>query len=162
VFPALVLLLTCCDRASEEPLAVDAVVAFPPRDTIRFSLPAATHRCSAGRSFILEAVSPEGSGVLMRLHYLDSLVTASYPIVMPGETTTAGATVAVRYLLRDVGHAFVFDTGSVELRREGTKIDGRIQGAGMEAGIRTPTRIEYHDVSLPLASDSVSCVYTQP
>jgi len=162
VFPALVLLLTCCDRASDEPLAVDAVVAFPPRDTIRFSLPAATHRCSAGRSLILEAVSPEGSGVLMRLHYLDSLVTASYPIVMPGDTTTAGATVAVRYLLRDVGHAFVFDTGSVELRREGTKIDGRILGSGMETGIRTPTRIEYHDVSLPLASDSVSCVYTQP
>jgi len=100
--------------------------------------------------------------VLMRLHYLDSLVTASYPIVMPGDTTTTGATVAVRYLLRDVGHAFVFDTGSVELRREGTKIDGRILGSGMETGIRTPTRIEYHHVSLPLASDSVSCVYTQP
>ena len=162
MFPALVLLLTCCDRASEEPLAVDAVVAFGLRDTIRFSLPAATHRCSDGRSLILQAVSPEGSGVLMRLHYLDSLVTASYPIVTPGDTTSRGAMVAVRYLLRDVGHTFVFDTGSVELRREGTKIGGRIQGSGTETGIRTPTRIEYHDVSLPEASDSVSCVYPQP
>jgi len=107
-------------------------------------------------------VSPEGSGVLMRLHYRDSLVTASYPIVIPGDTTTPGAMVAVRYLLRDVGHAFFFDTGSVQVRREGATIGGQIQGSGIENAIRTPTRIEYHDVPLPLPSDSVSCAYTKP
>src|SRR5438034_10914227 len=51
VFPALVLLLTCCDRASAERLGADADVGFPPRDTIRCSLPAATQPCSARRSF---------------------------------------------------------------------------------------------------------------
>ncbi len=156
------MLLAFCDGDSKQPVAVDAVVAFPPRDTIRLSLPAVTHRCSDGRSIVLEAVSPEGSGVLMRLHYGDSLVATSYPIVVPGDTTTPGAMVAVRYLLRDVGHAFFFDTGSVQVRREGATIGGRIRGSGIENAIRTPTRIEYHDVPLPRPSDSVSCAYTKP
>src|SRR5438552_19039100 len=53
VFPALVLLRTCCDRASEDPLAVDAVLAFPRRDTTRLSLPPATPRCAARGPFVL-------------------------------------------------------------------------------------------------------------
>ena len=104
-------------------------------------------------------MSPEGSGVLMRLHYRDSLATATYPIVVPSDTTTPGAMVAVRYLLRDVGRSFFFDSGSVELRRDGRKIGGRIQGSGIENAIRTPTRIEYHDVSLAAESDTISCAY---
>lgn len=109
---------------------------------------------------LLEAVSPEGSGVLVRLRYRDSLVTATYPIIVPRDTTTPGATVAVRYLLRDVAHAFFFDSGTVQLRREGgsAKISGRIEGSGIENAIRTPTRIEYHDVRLAPPADTVSCV----
>jgi len=113
---------------------------------------------------LLEAVSPEGSGVLVRLRYRDSLVTATYRIIVPRDTTTPGATVAVRYLLRDVAHAFFFDTGSVQIRREGgrrggsAKISGLIEGSGIENAIRTPTRIEYHDVRLAPPADTVSCV----
>jgi hypothetical protein len=109
---------------------------------------------------LLEAVSPEGSGVLVRLRYRDSLVTATYPIIVPRDTTTPGATVAVRYLLRDVAHAFFFDSGTVQLRREGgrAKISGRIEGSGIENAIRTPTRIEYHDVPLARPTDTVFCV----
>src|SRR4029077_3014237 len=117
--PALLLLLTCCDGSGDEPLRVDAAVAFPPRDTVRISLPAVTHRCSDGRSILLEAMSPEGSGVLVRLRYRDSLVTATYRVIVPRDTTTPSATVAVRYLLKDLAHAFFFDTGTVQLRREG-------------------------------------------
>ena len=157
--PALLLVLTCCGGDDKEPLLVDVVVAFPPKDTVRFSLPATTHRCTNGRSLLLEGVSPEGSGVLMRLHYGDTLATAPYRILVPSDTATPGAMVAVRYLLRDVGRSFVFDSGSVELRRDGTKIGGRIQGSGMESGIRTPTRIDYHDVLLPAESDTMSCAY---
>ncbi|PYO87931.1 MAG: hypothetical protein DMD66_08900 [Gemmatimonadetes bacterium] len=111
---------------------------------------------------LLEAVSPEGSGVLVRLRYRDSLVTATYRIIVPRDTTTPGATVAVRYLLRDMAHAFFFDTGTVQLRREGgrggAKVSGRIEGSGIENAIRTPTRIEYHDVPVARPTDTVFCV----
>ena len=111
---------------------------------------------------LLEAASHEGSGVLVRLRYRDGLVTATYRIIVPGDTTTPGATVAVRYLLRDVAHAFFFDTGTVQLRREGgrggAKVSGRIEGSGIENAIRTPTRIEYHDVPLARPTDTVFCV----
>ncbi len=144
-----------CDGAgggSRQPLLLDAMVAFPPRDTVRFSLPATTHRCADGRTVLLEAVNPEGSGVLVRLHFRDSLVSGSYPVLAPGDTTTPGAVVAVRYLLRDASHGFYFDTGAVQVR-----VAGHIQGSGTETGIHTPTRIDYRDVPLPLATDTTSC-----
>lgn len=108
---------------------------------------------------LVEAVSPEGSGVLVRLRYRDSLVGASYRVVPPGDTSSPPptATVMVRYLLRDAARTFSFDSGAVLLRREGGKISGRIQGSGIESGIRTPTRIDYHDVPPPSSTDTISC-----
>ena len=108
---------------------------------------------------LLEAVSPEGNGVLVRLHYRDSLVTASYPVVAPGDTTAPAAVVAVRYLLRDASHAFFFDTGAVQVRRDRDKLSGRVDGSGSESGIRTPTLIQYHDVPLPARTDTVPCTF---
>lgn len=149
-----------CDGGSaREPLLLNAIVAFPPRDTVRFSLPVRTHRCADGRTLLLEAVSPEGSGVLVRLHFRDSLVSGSYPAVAPGDTTAPGAVVAVRYLLRDASRGFFFDTGAVQLRLEAGKIAGHIQGSGTETGIHTPTRIDYRDVPLPLVTDSTTCSF---
>jgi len=145
--------------AGERPLLVDATVAFPPGDTIRLSLPAATHRCTDGRSILLEAVSPEGSGVLVRLRFRDSLVSSSYPVVPPGDTTAPGAVVAVRYLLHDATHAFTFDSGAVQVRRAGGKVSGRAEGSGIENAIRTPTRIQYRDVRLPERTDTVPCTF---
>ncbi len=149
-----------CDGAgggSRQPLLLDAMVAFPPRDTVRFSLPATTHRCADGRTVLLEAVSPEGSGVLVRLHFRDSLVSGSFPVLAPGDTTAPGAVVAVRYLLRDASHGFFFDTGAVQVRLAAGKVAGHIQGSGTETGIHTPTRIDYRDVPLPLVTDTTSC-----
>ena len=156
------MLLASCDGAAVEesgPHLVDVVVAFPPRDTARLSLPAKMQRCADGRAVLVEAVSPEGSGVLVRLRYRDSLVPASYRVIVPSDTANAGAAVTVRYLLRDVAHTFSFDSGTVEVRRADRKIGGRIQGSGIENGIRTATRIDYHDVPLPLATDTISCAF---
>ena len=89
-----------------------------------------------------------GSGVLVRLHYADSLVSRSYRVVPPGDTSAPGAVVAVRYLLREAAHGFSFDSGTVQVGRKGDKIGGRIQGSGIENAIRTPSRIDYHDLSL--------------
>lgn len=102
-------------------------------------------------------MSPEGSGVLVRLHFRDSFVTASYPVVVPGDTTAPGAVVALRYLLRDTPHGFFFDSGAVQIRRERDNISGRADGSGVETGIRTPTHIEYRDVPLPARTDTVPC-----
>jgi hypothetical protein len=102
-------------------------------------------------------VSPEGSGVLVRLHYRDSLVTARYRVVVPGDTTAPGAVVAVRYLLRDAAHGLFFDSGTVQVHRERDKISGQADGSGVESGIRTPTHIQYHDVTLPARTDTVPC-----
>jgi hypothetical protein len=149
-----------CDGAgggSRQPLLIDAVVAFPPRDTVRFSLPVTTHRCADGRTVLLEAVSPEGSGVLVRLHFRDSLASGSYPVVAPGDTTAPGAVVVVRYMLREASHQFFFDTGAVQVRHEAGKVAGHIQGSGTETGIHTPTRIDYRNVPLPLVTDTTPC-----
>jgi hypothetical protein len=148
--------MTGC-HGPDQPPSLDVIVAFPPRDTIRFSLPARTHRCTDGRTILLEGIIPEGNGVLIRFHFRDSLVTASYPVVVPDDPTTPGAVVAVRYLLRETPRAFFFDSGAVQVRRERTKISGRADGTGSESGIRTPTHIEYHDVSLPTRPDTVPC-----
>ena len=134
------------------------MVAFPPRDTIRFALPANMYRCAGEHSVLLEAASPEGSGVLLRVRYRDSLVSGSYSVAVPGDTAAVpAAIVAVRYFIRDTPHAFVLDTGSVIVRREDGKVGARIEGSGLENAIRTPARIEYRDV--PLRADTVTCGY---
>jgi hypothetical protein len=110
---------------------------------------------------LLEAVSPEGSGVLVRLRFRDSLLPGSYPIVVPGDTAapSPSAMVAVRYLIREMPHGFFFDSGAVQVRRDGTKLGGRADGSGSESGIRTPTHIAYHDVALPAPTDTVPCAF---
>jgi hypothetical protein len=156
-------LLTGChggaaaDDAREAQL--DATVAFPPRDTARFSVPAIAHGCTDGRTILIEGVSPEGYGVLLRLHYRDSLVTGSYPVVTPGDSTTVGAVIAVRYPMRETPRAFFFDSGAVRIRRSLDRISGTANGSGTESGIRTPTRIQYEDVALPARTDTVTCSF---
>ena len=97
--------------------------------------------------------------MLVGLHVRDSLVAGLYPVVVPGDPTAPGAVVAVRYLLRDAPHAFFFDSGAVQVRRERDKISGRADGSGVETGIRTPTHIEYHGVALPAPTDTVPCTF---
>jgi len=144
----------------DQPRLLDAIVVFPPHDTVRFSVPATTHRCTEVHTLLIEGFGPEGSGVLVRLHYRDSLGSASYRAVPPGDTTAPGAVVAVRYLLRESAHGFTFDTGSVQVTRAGDKLGGRMQGSGIENAIRTPTEIVYHDVPMPAARDTnVSCAF---
>jgi hypothetical protein len=162
LFPTVLLLpLTCCDGGVDgtKPLLVDATVAFPPRDTVHAALPAITHRCTDGRTILLEAVSPEGSGVLVRLHFRDSLRSGSSRVVVPGDTSAPGAVVAVRYVVGDVPRTVSLDSGTVELRRAGDRISGRIQGSGVQSAIRTPAWIRYSDVPLPAPSDTASCAF---
>lgn len=154
------MLLVSCTDADEPPLRLHAIVAFPPQDTIVFDLPAATRRCADGRSLLLESLSPEGSGVLLRLRYRDSLRSDSFPIVVPDDTSAVpAAVVAIRYFIRDAPHGYVLDSGSVQVRREGNTIQARGEGKGTENAIRVGARVEFRDVPLPLAADTVPCHY---
>lgn len=153
------MLLTACGSPVDEPLRLEATVAFPPRDTIRFSLPAITRRCSDGRSLLLEAVSPQGTGVLVRLRHGDSLIAGPYTITAPGDSTVPGAQVAVRYLIREVPHGFAIDSGSVDVQRGGDAISTHIVGSGIENAIRQRAWVDFRDVPLGLPTDTVPCQY---
>jgi hypothetical protein len=147
------------DLEEQQPLLLDATVAFP-SDTVRFSLSAITHRCAEPRTLLIEATGPEGNGVLVRLHYPDSVVSRAYRVVPPGDTISGTAAVVVRYLVRETTRQFAFDSGSVQVAERGGKISGQIHGTGVESAIRTPSRIQYHDIALPAESDTaVSCAF---
>jgi hypothetical protein len=154
------LLLAACGSPDEEPLRLEATIAFPPHDTIRFALPATTRRCTDGRSLLLEAVSPQGTGVLVRLHHGDSLIAGPYTITAPGDSMTVpGARVAVRHLIREVPHGFAIDSGSVEVERSGDAITTHIVGSGIENAIRQHAWVDFRDVPLGPPSDTVPCRY---
>ncbi|HWC75763.1 MAG TPA: hypothetical protein VG454_17685 [Gemmatimonadales bacterium] len=107
---------------------------------------------------LLEAVSPQGYGVLMHLHYRDSLTPGSYPIAAPGDSNTVPrSTVAVRYLVREVTHGFPIDSGAVRVERSGHAVSAHIAGSGLENAIRAPAWIDFREV--PLSSDTVPCRY---
>jgi hypothetical protein len=151
-------LLTCCSGGTESPpQRLGATVIRPPKDTVGFALPATAHHCDDGLSLLLEAATPLGNGVLVRLRHGDSLISAAYPVIAPGDYSTRGAQVAVRYMLRDVAHAFAVDSGSVEVQLTRRALDARVRGSGLDGFVRTPVTAEFKGV--PLAADTVPCRY---
>lgn len=130
-----------------------------PKDTAQFALPVTAYHCTGGRALLLQATAPEGDGVLVRLHYGDSLTTGVYPIVTPGDTGTRGAMVALRYVLRDAARSFWLDSGTVNLTRTAPALDASIAGAGIDAAFRASSMIEINDVPAPLPADTVQCRY---
>ena len=140
-------------------LRLDATIAFPPKDTFQFSLPATTAWCKNGRSLLVESLNPEGSGVLLRLRYRDSLTSDSFPILMPGDTSAAtGAVVALRFFQHDTPRSYTLDSGRVYLRRTGDAIRVSGIGVGVESAIRIRAQIVSRDI--PIGPDSVSCNHT--
>jgi len=152
----------CAPAESVQPaLRLDATIAFPPKDTIWLSLPATTVWCKGGgrRSLLVEALNPEGSGVLVRLRYRDSLTADSFPILMPGDTGAAtGAVVALRFFLHDTPHSYTLDSGRVRVQRTADAISVSGIGVGVESAIRIRAQITSRDI--PMGRDSVSCSFT--
>jgi len=144
------------DEPEQAPRRLDATIAFPPKDTIRLSLPATTAWCSDGRSLLLESLSPEGSGVLVRLRYRDSLSSDSVPIVIPEDTSAVpAAVVGIRFFVHDTPHGYSLDSGSVLVQRDGPRIRITSTGVGVENAIRIRAQIESRDV--PIGTDTVPC-----
>ena len=152
------LCLAACSTAEPKlaPLRLDAIIAFPPKDTIRLALPATSSWCSDGHSLLLEALHPEGSGVLVRVRYRDSLTSDSLRIVPPDDTAAVpAATVGLRFFVHDTPHGYSLDSGQVHLERQGASIRVRAAGTGVESAIRIRAQLESRDV--PLATDTVPC-----
>lgn len=132
------------------------MIAFPPKDTIRLSLPATSAWCSDGRSLLIESLSPEGSGVLVRLRFRDSLGSDSVPIVIPDETTAVpAAVVGIRFFVHDTPHGYSLDSGSVRVQRDGSAIRITGAGVGVENAIRIRAQVESRDI--PIGTDTVPC-----
>ena len=152
------LCLAACSTAEPKPapLRLEAMIAFPPEDTIRLALPATSAWCSDGHSLLLEALHPEGSGVLVRVRYRDSLTSDSLPIVPPTDTAAVpAAIVGIRFYLHDAPRGYSLDSGRVQLQRQGTSIRVSAAGTGVESAIRIRARLESQDV--PLGTDTVPC-----
>jgi len=144
------------DQPTQPPLRLDAMVAFPPKDTIRLSLPANTRWCSDHRSLLIESLSPEGSGVMLRLRYRDSLTSDSFPIVLPSDTTTVPAVVVgIRFFTQDTPRGYALDSGRVHVHREGNTLRVEGGGVGVESAIRIRAHLESQDV--PIGTDTVPC-----
>lgn len=156
----LLLLVGCSPHDESEPADARAMVVKPPQDTTRFTTPATVRRCHDGRSLLFEAVGREGSGVLIRIKYGDSLAAGSYPVIWPDDTAAQrGATVAVRYVVREVANSFALDSGTVDLDRNGNKLGARVIGRGVENAIRMFATADVREI--PLAADTASCRYQQ-
>ena len=135
---------------------MQGMVVRPPKDTTRFSLPAFARRCDDGRSLLIEAASPQGSGVVIRLKSGDSIAAGSYPVLWPDDTASRrGATVAVRYVVREVANSFVLDSGTVDVQRDGATLGAHVVGRGVENAIRMFAAVDFSDV--PLRADTASC-----
>jgi hypothetical protein len=132
-------------------------VVRPQPDTIQFVAPSAAHACDDGRSILLEGADERGNGVLVRLHYRDSLTSGPFRFIALGDSITPrGANVAVRYVKDDVAHGLGLDTGAVDLTATGHALAARVRGSGLESGIRVALDAAYAGVRFPPA-DTVPC-----
>ena len=131
------------------------IVTRPPHDTTRLTLPGTAQRCGDGHAFLLQGISPDGEGILVRLRYLDSLDAGAYPLRSAGDTTTPGSIAAVRYLVRDVPHTFVIDSGAFDVAPGVNTITARARTSGLENAVRVRAAIEFRDV--PLLRDTIPC-----
>lgn len=119
-------------------------------------LPAEARWCRDSHSLLVESLSPEGSGVMVRLRYGDSLRADSFPIVLPTDTgTVPAAVVALRFFLSDTPHGYTLDNGRVQVGREASGIVLSGAGIGVENAIRIHASFESQEV--PIGKDSVPC-----
>ena len=134
---------------------IEATIVRPPQDTARLELPGPAQRCGDGHAVLLQGISPDGQGVLVRLRFADSLVSGAYPLRGPGDTTTPGSIGAIRYQVRDVTHSFELDSCAFEVTRGRNEISARATTSGLENAVRVHATVEMRD--LPILSDTIPC-----
>src|SRR2546422_46002 len=126
-----------CGSASEQGGRVHALVTFPRQDTVRFEAPARARRCGGGpgKEGLLLQGSADGNGVMRSLRGSRGGTPAAgpWPLLQRGDTVSPrGATVGVRYMMKDVARGFALDSGVVEVRATGAVLTVVARGTGLE------------------------------
>ena len=152
----LILAIAAC--GPDEPPSARATVARPHSDTVTFVVPATAHRCSHGPSLLLQAADERGNGMLVLLRRGDSLATGTFPLIALGDSITRrGANVAVRYMKVDMAYGLSLDSGAVDLTATGDALAARVQGSGLDGGLRIGVDATYTGIPVPPSGDTVPC-----
>ena len=151
-----------CGGASEQGGRVHALVAFPRQDTVRFEAPARARPCSSGsgKEGLLLQGSAGGNGVILWLRGSGggSPAAGPWPLLQRGDTVSPrGATVGVRYMMKDVARGFTLDSGVVEVRATGAVLTVVARGTGLETAAAGRVTLDASFDAVPLATDTVSC-----
>lgn len=160
-------LAACGNAPAGDPVGrVRAVVTRPPKDTTRFEAPAHASRCApidsgparrVGVGVLLRGARA-GSGVVVWLRAPDTIASGPWPVLQRGDTATPrGATVAVRYMVKDLPHGFTLDSGSVDVRRDGRLLTVAARGAGLESAVMGRVTLHASFDAVALERDTVPC-----
>ena len=134
----------------------------PPKDTTRFEAPARASRCSGGGGSRAGGVilrgSRAGNGAVAWLRTVDTVASGAWPLLQRGDTVSLrGATVAVRYMVKEMAHGFTLDSGSVAVRRNGRVLTVVARGVGLESAITGRVWLEASFDAVPIGADTVPC-----
>jgi hypothetical protein len=88
----------------------------------------------------------------------DTVASGAWPVLQRGDTMSPrGATVAVRYMVKDLPHGVTLDSGSVAVRRNGGVLTVVARGVGLESAITGRVSLEASFDAVPIGADSVPC-----
>ena len=138
---------------------VRALVVRPPKDTVRFTVPAIASQCVGGIGHgLLVRGSSGGNGAILWLRTPDTLATGSWVLLQRGDTVSPrGATVGVRFMVGDVAHGVALDSGEVTVTVLRPAVTLMVRGAGLAvlAAGRVTAEVAFDGV--PVGADTVSC-----
>ena len=155
----------CGSAPPEDPAGrLRALVTRPPSDTTRFEAAARASRCSGGDSTpargwgIFLRGSRAGNGVAVWLRSPDTVANGAWPMLQRGDTVSPrGATVAVRYMVKEMPHGFALDSGAVDVRADGRGLTVTARGVGLESAIAGRAFLQAWFEAVPLGADTVPC-----
>lgn len=88
----------------------------------------------------------------------DTIASGAWPVLQRGDTVSPrGATVAARYMVKEMAHGFTLDSGSVDLRRDDRGLTVVARGVGLESAITGRVWLQASFEAVPIGADTVPC-----
>lgn len=138
---------------------VRALVIRPPKDTVRFTVPAIASQCVGGTAHgLLLRGSSGGNGAILWLRTPDTVAAGSWPLLQRGDTVSPrGATVGVRFMVGDVALGVALDSGEVTVTVLRPAVTLVVRGAGLAVSAAGRVTAEVAFDGVPVGADTVSC-----
>jgi len=96
--------------------------------------------------------------VVVWLRAADAVASGAWPVLQRGDTLSPrGATVAVRYMVKEMSHGFTLDSGSVDVRRDDSVLMVVARGSGLESVITGRVWLQASFDAVPVGADTVPC-----